>query len=1113
MKRILFLALGLFSFGNQAYSQGVAFPSNAAMQSTRYSGASVNESSGRIATTIPVYNYEVGRLSVPVMLNYTGNGVKVSQQSNWVGTNWNLSAGGVITRIVNYLPDEKANTRVFKEEIEAMGSQFNPANYPPYPTGNSDIEADIFSFNFAGYSGQFYLDKNKQPKLISNNSEIKIAFQNGVQPTDNNVIVITTPDGVRYYFGGEDASEISGSFVRQKRNGQQLIPAPSVEPGQIPSTDTKAVTAFYLFKIENNYNDVILFEYHSEANPKTVTFFRGQELAYIAPNEYPAGCNFAAYNGLRDLSYIGQITKMKKIKRIYSALSDLEVRFTSENAYVLPAVEGNDPEYDDRILNSIHVYNNLTTKYQKNFFLSYLSPLNGKNSYRFFLEKVASNTNSDGSSTGNCEVFKMEYNSPNGLPSRSSFAVDLLGYANGVLGNTTLIAQNQNIVFDNAFGNLALRESNFTYASLGTLTKIFYPTGGYTQFEYEAPSVRANVGQRIPMETYRNISNRIPQSKTSVSYAIDGGFDPITGQELPFTSENHQMTVVLDAAVLLPTGQSGTYHQDKVIVEVTDNTTGQVQSQPLSLVLGTLNYHRIYYFDLIKDHKYTVVLKQDPISPDANRAPISANLVLYFNKFQTFEAAGIRVKKISDVMSDTENTVKRYYYQKMDSSEESAIVTYEPAQQISYDQISCPEQGTGTIFYIATLMGSPLGQFFAGSDNQTEYKYVTISYGGDNFEEGGVEKHFKIDKNNKAVPLNTISGTNFSKRDNYGENNGMLLREIEIKPTDAVGVYQKTREKIYDYEIAVNHELNNIVQEATNPYAAIQASSVFGTYKTFSFGAKLKSVTSKEYIGYVGKNSDGPAVTQTVEYEYGSLRGLPVKITAKKSNAKSAITKLYYAIPSDIALMSGLTTAQQQAYTTLYNQNSIVTPVQTEQYIQQVNGSQTLLGTQRTVFATFNGMTLPEKTLSAKGTAAFKSLSAFTAYDFRGNPTEVTDATSLKKSIIYGYKGRFVIAELLNVAYADIPPFILGDIQDQSNNVVDNTNAQNLQNALNSLRTMFPKGQVTTMVYNEKGLQKSVTDASGNSMSYEYDDCQRVRVVKDKDGNVIKETRYNLINN
>jgi hypothetical protein len=71
--------------------------------------ASVNLYTGTANVGIPLCSLPAESISIPIGLNYTaGNGVKVDDDPDGlVGQGWNLQAGGMITRMVRGVPDEK----------------------------------------------------------------------------------------------------------------------------------------------------------------------------------------------------------------------------------------------------------------------------------------------------------------------------------------------------------------------------------------------------------------------------------------------------------------------------------------------------------------------------------------------------------------------------------------------------------------------------------------------------------------------------------------------------------------------------------------------------------------------------------------------------------------------------------------------------------------------------------------------------------------------------------------------------------------------------------------------------------------------------------------------
>ncbi len=66
----------------------------------------VNKHVGALQLSIPLDTIEAGDISMLLALNYHSTGVKSNQPASWEGMDWNLLAGGVITREVVGKHDE-----------------------------------------------------------------------------------------------------------------------------------------------------------------------------------------------------------------------------------------------------------------------------------------------------------------------------------------------------------------------------------------------------------------------------------------------------------------------------------------------------------------------------------------------------------------------------------------------------------------------------------------------------------------------------------------------------------------------------------------------------------------------------------------------------------------------------------------------------------------------------------------------------------------------------------------------------------------------------------------------------------------------------------------------
>ncbi len=95
------------------------------------------------------------------------------------------------------------------------------------------------------------------------------------------------------------------------------------------------------------------------------------------------------------------------------------------------------------------------------------------------------------------QEYKFEYTHPNGLPEKGTFDTDFWGFYNGANNQTnvpsigrfgTQEVFNQDYQIGQTYFNFdgGNRKANFSFGNRGNLTKITYPTGGFSEFEYES---------------------------------------------------------------------------------------------------------------------------------------------------------------------------------------------------------------------------------------------------------------------------------------------------------------------------------------------------------------------------------------------------------------------------------------------------------------------------------------------------------------------------------------------------------------------------------------------------------------------------------------------------
>ena len=163
---------------------------------------------GRANVQIPLYTVQSRDLSIPITLTYQSSGIKVQDLPSWVGSGWNLSAGGKITRIVRGTPDEKkylipgSNTSLpflFKHEPNWTVTKFNQIldlqNHYAI-----DGQPDVFYFEIPGKSGMFVFDPDGVAHTIPY-QDIKVEW------VDKEYFTIIDEKGNRYALGTSNSSK------------------------------------------------------------------------------------------------------------------------------------------------------------------------------------------------------------------------------------------------------------------------------------------------------------------------------------------------------------------------------------------------------------------------------------------------------------------------------------------------------------------------------------------------------------------------------------------------------------------------------------------------------------------------------------------------------------------------------------------------------------------------------------------------------------------------------------------------------------------------------------------------------------------------------------------
>jgi len=409
------------------------------------------------------------QLKTEVSLHYSSSGIKVDEIASRAGMGWVLTSGGVINRSIMGVADELADERylppyetgTFRQFFDAIKTMADNSN------GNHgyDGQPDIFTYSFGGYSGKFLFDSLMNVVLIPhNNLKVEKNF------SDSNCnFKITTPEGVKYYFGGTNATEKSKRGSTCGKNFDGYLP-----------------TAWYLTKVEHPYGDWISYAYtglsfeydngRSQTNYASMTpggeptgeVGNGcfKEAGGIGPG---GGCAITCQtpNATNCVNYVDVNSKL--LLSIGTSKGILYFSYTSRN------------DCDDKLISHIDYYDRVRNSLMYSYYLTYA--YYGSTNHIPYLTQLTK-TSVEGAVGSNIHQF--QYYSPGSRPARLSYSQDHWGFYNGIF-NTTLLPPPQDTSIAWKFATCtANRSGNFEYAVMGMLSKVVYPTGGFDSLVYES---------------------------------------------------------------------------------------------------------------------------------------------------------------------------------------------------------------------------------------------------------------------------------------------------------------------------------------------------------------------------------------------------------------------------------------------------------------------------------------------------------------------------------------------------------------------------------------------------------------------------------------------------
>ncbi|MEC5145244.1 hypothetical protein [Chitinophaga sp. 212800010-3] len=1028
----------------------VQFPSPEATNLGLVGNLPVSLHTGKASTNIPI-NVGKDKMLPPISLSYNTSGVQPDVHPGWVGNNWTLNAGGVVTRIMDFIPDETEQIGYYYK-YAYTGTITLPISFTSPGDGGSTCWNDLcttadgcpdeFYVNADGLSGQFMINSYGKFQMIEDPS-VKVEIE-GTGTPDYPRLYDVLEGGTTHPFRGFTITKNDGTKYRFGYL-RELIETSCNIVNNAPSGSGYA-TAWYLQQIIYPNGEVVNYTYTPKVQNRTPS---GNTVNYTSQLSPLPNGDYPAWDGR------GYIYRTATFHAYLKSIESTSTRLDFFTSTTNELKNGLTDLQNWKRLDSIVVYNKFKAAREKSFEFTYDSAANKRLTLLSVMEKGIN---------GSLPPHQFVYNNAVKLPPYQSGQTDFYGYYNSNPEITTLATTVWPDGVNMPFYFSLNREPNPTFVQADILKQIKYPTGGSVLLEYEPNDYSYFYDYTLDTgQHYFQVKWRWDES---ISRWILYKFGNANGQGI--VVQFFEITTPIYATITGP----GLTNPRNVTLPV-----GHYDIAALQRFLGIP-------VNTADNVQYAVSYKK--IIPVAITKKVGP---------------GLRVKKIYHKSSESSiDLVKEYIYSK-DYSKQS----YNP--QLSSGILgnrpnfvlrpSPGANGSGQSFATpqgpaALTEGSPLGYSevteITKDKNDSVLGFVTTRYS--NFD---------------AYPDDVApgGGTNYiavGKRGNKGYQRGKLIESVTY---DYKGKMVKKLTNIYDFYSPPSSVGNGVLIRPN--YGEDPNQSINPIYMVTRYYFNTCKISSSTEIAFDTAGSNGVETYSTYfynQYKLPSSKELrtstgkfkktnyryPFDVTSPVYSAMTRRNMLNYPIESISYLESEVIGSTLNLYKPVVgNLDTMFLP--DKSYKLETNSS-------LSAFTLFDGTTKDLHYISPNLEAG--------AYDGKGNPLEVKDQAGMTTVYLWGYNGQYPVARIVGSDFNTVKTKLDTAILNSGTDAQISEQLTNLRNAFSSIPTV----QVFTYTYKPIIGMTSETDPKGNILNYEYDGFGRLKLIKDQNSKILKQYNY-----
>lgn len=481
----------------------------------KYLDHKVDECTGIPAISIPLYEIQLKELTIPITLSYHASGVKAFQYDGDVGAGWSVNVGGYkVLRTIYGLEDEcyphyddnglgnYASVDVSSSSVEREVRD----EYLQLLQYTHDSEYDHFSYILPTTSGEFILQNGDDPEnisaLIAGPQQDIFTFGEPNEFYAFRTITITDDQGTVYTLGNNNTREEAHN-ERSSVVGWPLNRMTTRYQEEITFEYEKYVTPLNARKVDCiMYTEAPYYINYIPYNPPYSWWIRGADLPYVKESDYQD------YNSMliskittpacsihfirRKISHNDTDNKSKHLIsaiEIYDVSSNLVRRINFDHILVT----GNNNDHN--LLQKITIEGNNSSSASEVYSFTYYDKTSG----------VPDLWGYGGIGNSMCEAFKQ-------IPLLYEKVLEGIGAVNDIYTNIYDKMGSQNLgLYNLSFNNRYVRDIPTVDYSLKRIT---YPTGGFTEYEYEPHS--DDHGYKIGGLRIKRISSKPEETASAV---------------------------------------------------------------------------------------------------------------------------------------------------------------------------------------------------------------------------------------------------------------------------------------------------------------------------------------------------------------------------------------------------------------------------------------------------------------------------------------------------------------------------------------------------------------------------------------------------------------------